>query len=183
MIGEQTLRQVGSEVRHFKNINPRNCVDLLLRTAQQHHVALSTMADTKASIIITVSSIVMTISLSRSSDPHLRPALMTLAISCLVALVLAIVAVLPTFKKRSGPRNLLFFGHFAEMTEEEYMTAMEQILSSDARIYETQLRDLHSLGTYLHRKKYRFLRYAYMALLFGFIFATVVEAWVFIRYP
>ena len=47
-------------------------VDNLMRTAQQHHVALSSMADTKANIIITVSSNVLTLSLGRVNDPELR---------------------------------------------------------------------------------------------------------------
>ncbi|PYQ32686.1 MAG: hypothetical protein DMF57_12220 [Acidobacteria bacterium] len=74
-------------------------------------------------------------------------------------------------------RNILFFGHFASMSEQEYLAAMERILSSDALIYETAVRDIHSLGVYLYRKKYRFLRFAYVALFSGFILATVVEAW------
>jgi hypothetical protein len=164
----------------FSNITPRPSVDNLLRTAQQHHVQLSVMADTKASILITISSIVMTIALSRSGDPQLRPALLTLAAACLISLMLAIIAVLPTFaesRTRPGSRNILFFGHFASMSEQEYLAALERILSSDALIYETAVRDIHSLGVYLYRKKYRFLRFAYVALLFGFILATFVEAY------
>jgi hypothetical protein len=167
----------------FSNVSPRASVDSLLRTAQQHHVQLSLMADTKASILITISSIVLTISLSRSGDPQLRPALLTLAAACLISLMLAIIAVLPTFagpranSRRRMTRNILFFGHFASMSEQEYLAAMERILSSDALIYETAVRDIHSLGVYLYRKKYRFLRFAYVALFGGFILATVVEAW------
>ena len=164
----------------FSNITPRPSVDNILRTAQQHHVQLSVMADTKASILITISSIVMTIALSRSGDPQLRPALLTLAAACLISLLLAIIAVLPTFAEsriRPGSRNILFFGHFASMSEQEYLSALERILSSDALIYETAVRDIHSLGVYLYRKKYRFLRFAYVALLFGFLLATFVEAW------
>src|SRR5438105_5984577 len=169
--------------RPFSGVTPRSSVDNLLRTAQQHHVQLSVMADTKASILITISSIVMTIALSRASDPQLRPALLTLAAACLISLMLAIVAVLPTFagpranSRRRMTRNILFFGHFASMSEQEYLAAMERILSSDALIYETAVRDIHSLGVYLYRKKYRFLRFAYVALLFGFLLATFVEAW------
>ncbi len=160
-------------------VTPRSSVDNLLRTAQQHHVQLSFMADTKASILITISSIVLTISLSRSGDPHLRPALLTLAAACLISLLLAIIAVLPTFAQRRSihRRNILFFGHFAYMSEDEYLQAMEHVLSSDSRLYEAAVRDIYSLGVYLYRKKYRFLRFAYVALLFGFILATVVEAW------
>lgn len=175
-VGEETIRAIEAKAEHFQDVRPRPNIDLLLRTAQQHHVSLSVMADTKASILITVSSIVMTISLSRSADPAIRPALLTLAATCLVSLVLAIIAVLPGFGKKPGSRNLLFFGHFGDMTEEEFMGAIENITSSDERVYETLVRDLYSLGTYLHRKKYKYLRYAYIALLTGFIVAAIVEA-------
>ena len=178
MIGEETLLHVEAKPRHFKDVRGRQSVDTLLRTAQQHHVQLSLMADTKASILITVSSIVLTIALSRSGDPQLRSALLTLAFSCLVSLVLAVVAVLPSFSKTRGRRNLLFFGHFSEMSEDEFMHAVEQIVLTDQGIYEAAARDIYSLGVYLHRKKYRFLRYAYVALLTGFILATMVEIYV-----
>jgi len=125
----------------FADVQARSSVDNLLRTVQQHHVQLSLMADTKASILITISSIVCTIALSRSGEPNLRPALMTIAVTSLISLLLAIVA-------------------------------------NDAALYEAAVRDIHSLGVYLYRKKYRFLRFAYVALLAGFIIATVIEAWV-----
>ena len=185
MIGEETIRQLErqteSGAHYFRGTRPRSSVDNLLRTIQQHHVQLSVMADMKARILITISSIVATIALSRANEPRLRPALLTLAVACLIALVLAMYAVLPTFAKRRGARNLLFFGHFADMTEEEYMQAMEQITEHDDLLYETAVRDIHSLGTYLHRKKYRFLRLAYMALIAGFLIATGVEIFVLIR--
>lgn len=163
----------------FSRIKPRSSVDNLLRTIQQHHVQLSVMADMKANILITISSILLTIALARANDPQLRPALLTLAAACLFSLVLAIFAVLPTFaapRSQKISRNLLFFGHFASMSEDEYFREMEELLESDPRLYEVALRDIHSLGVYLYRKKYRFLRFAYVALLLGFILATIVEA-------
>ena len=169
----------------FQNLQPRSSIDHVLRTVQQHHVQLSALADTKAGLIITISSIVLTISLSRMGDPNLRAALLTLAAASLLALLLAIIAVLPTFAPRAVrrgrvPRNLLFFGHFAPLKEEEFLDEMERVMASDALLYETALRDIYSLGTYLYRKKYRLLRFAYVALLTGFILATVVEVWVWL---
>lgn len=166
----------------FEGVKGRSSVDNLLRTVQQHHVQLSLMADTKASILITISSIVLTIALSRSGDPKLRVALLMLAAAALVSLLLAVVAVLPTFAaprylRRDFSRNLLFFGHFAAMPEEEFMERVAGILRDDATLYETAVRDIHSLGVYLYRKKYRFLRYAYVALIAGFVAATTVEVW------
>jgi Family of unknown function (DUF5706) len=162
----------------FQGVRARSSVDNLLRTVQQHHVQLSLMADMKANILITISSILLTIALSRMNDVVLRPALLTLAVACLISLVLAIIAILPTFARRKThiSKNLLFFGHFASMTEDEYFREMEEVLASDPRLLEIAVRDIHSLGVYLFRKKYRFLRFAYVALLFGFILATIVEA-------
>jgi len=141
------------------------------------------MADTKASLLITISSIVLTIALSRSGEPRLRPALLTLAAACLLSLLLAIIAVLPTFAPRSvrkgrAPRNALFFGHFGMLTEEEFVAEVTPLLESDELLYDAALRDIHGIGAYLYRKKYRFLRFAYVALLAGFVFATAAEVWV-----
>jgi hypothetical protein len=173
-------RPVSDEAgQRFAGVRARSSVDNVLRTIQQHHVQLSVMADTKASILITISSIVLTIALSRSENPALRPALLTIAVSSLISLLLAIVAVLPTFRRRRNmSANLFFFGHFASMSETEFMEALERTLESDEALYTAAARDIHSMGVYLFRKKYRFLRLAYIALLTGFIIATAVEAWV-----
>ena len=60
--------------RAFAAVPERNTGDVLLRTTQQHHVQLSVMADTKANILITVSSIILTLILGKMSDPNLRAA-------------------------------------------------------------------------------------------------------------
>jgi hypothetical protein len=177
------VSESGTERQRFTGVSSRSSIDNLLRTVQQHHVQLSLMADTKASLLITISSIILTIALSRSGDPQFRGALLTLAAACLLSLLLAIIAVLPTFARpRRGPRrnakpNILFFGHFAHLSEDDYMAEMERVISSDALSYEAAVRDIHSLGIYLYRKKYRFLRLAYVAILAGFLLATAVEMW------
>src|SRR5207237_7840092 len=79
--------------------------------------------------------------------------------------------------RRGAKPNIFFFGHFANMSEDDYMAEMERIITSDALAYEAAVRDIHSLGIYLYRKKYRFLRLAYVAILAGFILATAVEVW------
>ena len=177
------INGVTDEARQrFAGVHARPSVDNLLRTIQQHHAQLSVMADTKASILITISSIVLTLALSRSDIPLLRPALLTIAISSLFSLVLAIIAVLPTFRRRRDMApNLFFFGHFATMPESDFMDEMERALESDTALYTAAVRDIHSLGVYLYRKKYRFLRLAYIALLSGFVIATAVEGWVLWR--
>jgi hypothetical protein len=168
----------------FAHVPERNTSDNMLRTAQQHHVALSTMADTKANIIITVSSIVLTISMGRVDQPDVRISVLTLTVFTLLALLLAILAVLPKYRPfrlttvELPPNfNLLFFGHFAELTRERYMEEVARTLKPDGSIYAAMANDVYSLGTYLAHHKYRYLRLSYICFLTGFIAASVIQLW------
>ncbi|MBA8888771.1 hypothetical protein FHW12_003007 [Dokdonella fugitiva] len=168
----------------FARIPERNTGDNLLRTAQQHHVALSSMADTKANIIITVSSIVLTISMGHVNDPELRTSVIVLGCFTLAALLLAILAVLPKYRplKLQGDQipenfNLLFFGHFSELSRERYLGEMARALTPDGSPYYVWSNDIYSLGTYLRRYKYRYLRYSYLFFLAGFLFASALQGW------
>jgi len=169
----------------FSRVPERNTGDAILRTAQQHHVALSSMADTKANIIITVSSIVLTLSLGRIGDAELRPAVQTLAVFTLISLFFAILAVLPKHRSlRVGDDkpfpadfNLLFFGHFADLSRERFLREVAATMKPDGSVYKTMANDLYSIGWYLAHRKYRYLRYSYMFFLAGFVLACAEQAW------
>jgi hypothetical protein len=142
------------------------------------------MADTKANIIITVSSIVLTLSLGRIGDPELRPAVQTLAVFTLISLFFAILAVLPKHRAmRVGPDslpadfNLLFFGHFADIPRERFLREVADAMKPDGSVYETMANDLYSLGWYLAHRKYKYLRFSYLFFLAGFVLACAEQAW------
>ncbi len=169
--------------QHYLGIVGRNTADYLLQTAQRHHMVLSQMADTKANMLLTVSSVVLTISIAQMRDPDLRPALLTLCAFTLAALLMAIMAVLPKAKslhpqdvKTSLPPwfSPVFFGHFSALTPDEFHRLIASALRSDAGVYETLANDLYGLGNYLAKHKYRYLRWAYLFLLSGFACAMVV---------
>jgi len=167
----------------FADIPERNTGDALLRTTQQHHVSLSVMADTKASIVITVSSIVLTLSLGRLGDPDLRYAVLTLDAFTLLAMLFAVLAVLPKYRpfKLTGTElppgfNLLFMGHFAELPRERFLAEIARSMKTDGSVYCTMANDIYSLGSYLAQHKYRYLRFAYLSFLGGFVFALLVQA-------
>ena len=187
-MSEQELEQAAAGTRQrFDGVHGRNTADYLLRTAQQHHVQISMMADTKSNIIITVSSIVLTLALGQAGDPDLRLSLLTLSVFTLVALLLSILAVLPKFrpvKVSEGPLpkyfNLVFFGHFSALSLDRYMNEMESVLGDDRRVYETIVKDLYELGVYLNDHKYRYLRWSYIFFLAGFLIAGLMQAVVLI---
>lgn len=170
----------------FASVAERNTADNLLRTVQQHHVQLSFLADTKANIIITISSIVLTMAIGRISDPLLRTSAITLVVFSLLALLTAILAVLPKFRphKLLGSElpknfNILFFGHFAALDLERFQMEMARRMQTDGSIYDLMTRDLYSLGTYLSNHKYPYLRVSYLFFLSGFVIAAAVQVAVF----
>jgi hypothetical protein len=169
--------------RLFAAVPERNTGDCLLRTMQQHHVQLSTMADTKANIVITMSSIVLTLVLGRLDDPVMRVASLTLAGFTLLALLLAVLAILPKYRPLRladgaaiPPQfNIMFFGHFAELPRDRFLAEIAGALQSDGSVYETMARDTYALGWYLAHHKYRYLRLSYLFFLGGFVLAVVVQ--------
>jgi hypothetical protein len=178
----EPVSQRGSAL--FADIPERNTADALLRTTQQHHVSLSTMADTKANIVITVSSIVLSLTLGKVGDPQLRIAMLTLSFFTLLALLLAILAVLPKYRplrltttELPPAFNLLFMGHFAELPRERFLAEMARTLKPDGSIYAAMTNDIYSLGTYLAQHKYRYLRWSYLSFLAGFVLALVAQIW------
>lgn len=166
----------------FRQVPERNTADVILRTAQQHHVQLSAMADVKANIIITVSSIVLTVTFGRTSDPSLRLSSMTLVVFTMLALLLAVLAVLPKYRplrlqsEQLPPHfNLLFFGHFAELPRERFLAEVARAMKPDGSIYEAMAKDLYGLGYYLSHHKYRYLRLSYLFFLTGFVLASLEQ--------
>lgn len=169
--------------RHYLGIVGRNTSDYLMQTAQRHHMILSQMADTKANMLLTVSSVVLTISIAQMRDPDLRPALLTLCAFTLAALLMAILAVLPKVRamdpseiKNGLPSwfSPVFFGHFSALTPDQFHKLIADALRSDAGVYEVLANDLYGLGNYLAKQKYRYLRWAYLFLLSGFVLAMLV---------
>lgn len=167
----------------FQGIVGRNVSDYLMQSAHRHHIQLSQMADMKANMIITVSSVVLTLSLGKATDPELRASLLTLAVFTLCALLLAILAVLPKYRalrlKPGEPLpshfNVMFFGHFSELPREQYFELLGRTLRHDAGVYETLANDLYGLGSYLARHKYRYLRLSYLFFLAGFVLACLLQ--------
>lgn len=169
--------------RPFATVEERSTTDHLIRLVQQHHVQLSTMADTKANIIITVSSIVLTLALGRAADAEYRLAMAVLGVFTLVALLLAILAVLPKYRRiawHAGPLpadfNITFFGHFAGLSQERFLRELADAMQP-GQAYETAARDIYGLGRYLAAHKYPYLRLSYLFFLSGFLLACLIQAW------
>jgi hypothetical protein len=149
----------------------------LLVTAQQGHVALSAMADSKASILMGATFVVFTLTIGEIMEHKATASLLLLAGFSFAATIFSVLAVRPNPMKppaeyRPG-LNLLFFGSFAGLPEEEYIDRIIGVLRSEETTYRTMARDLFQNGKFLHLNKYRYLTMAYTVFLIGLI-ATLI---------
>jgi hypothetical protein len=150
-----------------KRVFPPNAVHLV-RTAQQIHVQLSAMADHKASILMGATFVIFTITIGQARTAPSPLPMLILGAAAFFSAVLAVLAILPaTHYRKLGTGNLLFFGSFTQLDEEEFSSRLLDKLESEETIYRTMLHDLYQNGVILERKKYRLLGYAYRVFLLG----------------
>ncbi|NIG51864.1 Pycsar system effector family protein [Chitinophaga sp. Cy-1792] len=160
---------------------PERGVETMFRITSTNHIRLSSMADSKAHIMITVNSIIISILLSvlirRLEDyPNfLIPSILFITTS-VVTVIFAVLATRPnvtsgTFTREDISRkdaNLLFFGNFYRMKLEEYEWGMKQMMNDADFLYSSMTRDVYHLGVVLG-KKYKLLRISYNVFMFGLI--------------
>ncbi|KLI64871.1 Pycsar system effector family protein [Aurantiacibacter marinus] len=143
----------------------------MLRTVQNNTLQLSQMADQKASILMGATFLVFSIAVSRSLTGDLPWSLGILAVFAFLSSLLAVLAVLPSFRPptEAVTLNPLFFGHFSTMDEEEWTSAMLDTLGADETVFRSMLHDIYQNGAVLQRRKYRYLGYAYRVFIVGLV--------------
>ncbi|TMM48055.1 Pycsar system effector family protein [Qipengyuania marisflavi] len=148
----------------------------LMRTAQMSTLKLSQMADQKASILLGATFLVFSLSVSRALTGQMPISLMILAAFSFASSLCAVMAVLPKVGRPDGKlnnSNLIFFGHYTWMDEEEWTDQLLQRLETDRAVFETMAHDMYQNGKVLQGKKYRFLAMAYKMFMTG-LFVTLV---------
>ena len=146
---------------------PPNAVHLT-RTAVLAQMQLSAMADQKASILMGAAFVIFTIAVGHSDGRGAPLPLLILGGAAFLSAVCAVLAILPAvhYRKRA-PLNLMFFGSFTQLDEEEYIERLLAQMGSDEAIYRTMARDIYQNGSVLAHKKYRLLGWAYRIFLVG----------------
>lgn len=164
---------------------PSRGIETMFRTTSRNHLDLSGMADSKANIMISVNtiviSVVMTFAAGRIAEyPYLLWPIIVLVLVCLATIVLSILATRPKVNKGTFTRediinkktNLLFFGNFHGMELDDYQWGMNMMMNDAEYLYNSLSRDLFFLGKVLGRK-YRILRAAYTTFMIGFVISIL----------
>ena len=163
----------------------RTAVDNILRINHGNQMRLGLMADAKANIMITVSSIVFSVTIANLDNEVMKWPLLTFACGCFFTLLFAIFAIIPktNYPKVKGSEeidrdspwfNPLFFGHFAHLPIEEYKEDYAQTLMTDDKVYDALAGDIYGQGKVLALSKYKYLKWSYNSFLIGMSVAIIV---------
>ncbi len=180
---EYTEEQI---INHFEQVpENRTAVDNILRVNHGNQMRLGLMADAKANIMITVTSIVFSVTVANLDNEAIRWPLLGFAFGCFLALLFAIFAIIPNtdYPKVKGSQeidrespifNPLFFGHFAHLDIHEYKEDYAKILMTDDSVYDSMAGDIYGQGKILALKKYKYLKWSYTSFLWGMTTAIII---------
>lgn len=148
----------------------------LVRTVVQANQQLSQMADQKANMVMGAAFVVFTLSVAQLRTGVAIIPVLLLATGALFAAIFAMLTVMPSVKAAApteSERNILFFGVFGGLSEEEFVRRVLHELHTDETVCRAMLRDVHQNGQVLRNKKYRFLGIAYRVFLTGLVLSFV----------
>jgi len=161
---------------------PRQQLDHMLRETRIHLISFSQMADTKANILLSISSVLLSISLTKVSDPRFMGALVVLVGFLLITIFLALMTVIPrvqSFRRKKHSVNdptysPLYFGDYVDIPYDEYVQNLEDVMNDSDRTYETMVKEIYYSGVYLVKNKYRYIRLGYIFFFTGLIVTTLI---------
>ena len=164
-----------------QKLKPERGIDTFFKTASRNHMQLSSMADSKAHILLSINSIIISILLSmvgkklEQTRYLIIPTAMLLCV-CLISIIFSVLATQPkvsngTFTREEVVRretNLLFYGNFHKMDLKTFSWAVREVMNDNHYLYNNMTRDIYYLGKVL-AVKYRFLNIGYKVFMYGLI--------------
>ncbi len=161
-------------------------IETMFRTSYRVHMDLSSLADAKANIMISVNGLIISITLGAlaprvASAPILLIPMGVLVVGCLTALVYAVLAARPRVSStpvtladiERNSANILFFGNFVNMPEDEFVEGMIDLMQQTDHLYTNMIRDLYGLGQVLKRK-FQLLRVSYNVFMVALVLGVVL---------
>lgn len=187
------LKSEGFKLKKDKLQTPERGIETMYRVSLRNHIDLSSIADTKANILLSVNAIIISLALSNlipkldnPTNYYLILPTMVFVIFSVASMIMSVLATRPNvtggeFTKDDVAQkkvNLLFFGNFHKMKLDDFEWGMNQMMNDREYLYGTLTKDLYFLGKVLDRK-YRLLRITYNVFMTGIILSVLAFALAF----
>ena len=169
-----------------KGLGSSRGIETMFRTSYRVNMDLSSLADTKSNIMISINGLIISIiiaSLSSKVDTndYLMWPTIVLLVGCLISMIFAILAARPRVNSKvitlddvlANRANVLFFGNFSHLTPDEYVEGMVDLLQDTDKLYHNMIRDIYGLGSVL-QKKFKLLRIAYTIFMVALILGVAL---------
>ncbi len=184
-------RKLGKKKKDKPEIGTSRGIETMFRTSYRVHMDLTALADSKANIMISINGLIMSIILASiapkiDSNVWLIIPTTSLLISCLIAIIYAVLAARPRINSTeinlddvlSNRANVLFFGNYKFLSREEFEVGVVDLLKNNDKLYYNMIRDLYGIGSVLS-KKFAMLRNSYLAFMVGITISVILFIVVF----
>lgn len=158
-------------------------IETMFRNTVRTHVEFSAMADSKANIMITVNTLIISLILTNlfsemQEDSQfflLIPTVMLLTV-CLSCIIFGILVTKPKISTgvfsqediKARKTNLLFFGNFFNMPLDDFQWGMDEMMHDKDYLYSSMVKDFYFLGQAVGRK-FKYLRVCYSIFMYGLV--------------
>ena len=195
---ETAVETLAKAVKEKKPVTARG-IETLFRSAYRVQMDLTGLADNKANMMISINGIIISIIIAAvapklDSNPWLLIPATIFLCGTLISIVYAILAARPRVSSthisledlENSKGNILFFGDFANLSQDEFTQGMMSLLEDKTLVYESMIHNLYGLGSVL-RKKFALLMGAYtsfmVALILGVSSFIGVFVWILQSVP
>lgn len=196
---EQQRNQLDkAKKKRSKSSSPKRGTETMYRATYRNHINLSSIADNKANMMISINTIIMSVIITvigggftLSETTFVQSLRYTVPICILLlgalgSVIFAVISARPnvTEKKvnidkiRKKKSSVLFFGNFSNMKLPEFISNMNELMQSKELLYDNMTIDLYYLGLVL-TQKYRLLRISYNIFMAGLILSVVAFIGIF----
>jgi len=166
-------------------------IETFFRNTLRSNLDLTSLADSKASILISVNGFILTVIVTASgvylSNPDMIYPFISIIITALISIALAAMAIHPRYKKELIKKDflrkfksLLYYQDIANMDPDDYVQNVRIILNNKEDTYEHLIRHSYILGVEI-AIKYKWLRRAYATFALGLLISTVIAVFSMVK--
>src|SRR5260221_3810830 len=131
------------ESAHMQIKDPRQQLDHMLRQTRNNLVSFSQMADTKAQVLLSISSLLLSLSLAKVSDKKFTLSITALMIFLLITIFLALLSVIGKVKVvnriqhsiQDPDYSPLFFGNYGDVPHYDYAKNLAEDMNDSNATY------------------------------------------------
>jgi len=187
-ISDQELKKLKKNLNESKGRDARG-IQTMFRTTSRNHYTLNQMVDRKASIMITVNSIILSLVIGGIIRPDLSAnfvsfnwsviPIIIILLMAVFSMIFAILSIRPEITHgrfteedvRNKDGNLLYYGNFHSMRYRDYEWGFLQMMTDQDYLYRNMIKDIYFLGKSL-KVKFKLIRMSLTIFLFGVIAAV-----------